>query len=313
MLLTLSGTLSMSATRFVILKIQSCISSTSWTRIVVSMTGSVFTSMVTRQLPVSPNSRKFNDANTRTIEAIQNIIFERLEQEGLTKIRLPLGDPDPNMRHVPIFVSKDLEKRSRIVVIFGEPDQALGNLALRVVNGPGGINKGSMVSIVRDINKQSASTTDDSAPGIVLANVGERWWWPEGKRALTQSASTAIPLPSMVHSGRQHDPLINEIAGSETPEKHIEYIFKEVLSHLVNPAAKLDVIGIGSSAEIIEEYLNHDEHWRLWGHRLNTLSILGGFYNRNRLQITGMMEFLAKASPITVESITFLTKSYSAG
>ena len=79
---------------------------------------------------------------------MEDEIHSRLEKQGLQKVLLPLGATLTD-RHVPIFATPDLKSKSRIVVIFGEPSQDLGVIAGRIANGPGGIDQGSMVSVVR--------------------------------------------------------------------------------------------------------------------------------------------------------------------
>lgn len=226
---------------------------------------------------------------------MEKIIFERLEKEGLDKVTLPLGT-SPTKPHAPIFVSRDLTQKSRIVVILGEPTQDLGMLAGRVANGPGGVNKGSMVSVVKALKAQSTSITDLASPGIVIANMGQRYWWPEGNRAITLVATGAIPMPSMVHVGRKYIPSVNDIPGSESPLKHVESIFQDVLANLAPHDAKIDVIAIGDSCEVFEKFLDDAKNWETWGPRLNAAVLLGSCYTENKLRNIDLKEFLAKVS-----------------
>lgn len=229
------------------------------------------------------------------VDALRKIIFERLENEGLEKVNLSLGTPSTEP-HVPIFVSPDLKEKSHVVIILGEPTQDLGMLAGRVANGPGGLNKGSMVSVVRALKEQVASSTDSSSPGIVLANMGQRYWWPEGKRALTLVDSAAIPLPSMVHAGRRYIPTVNDIPGSETPLSHVETIFKEVISASVAEDAKISIIAVRESCEVVEKFLDIKQNWDTWGTRLNAMVLLANVYTTDHLTNTDLKEFLAKVS-----------------
>lgn len=229
------------------------------------------------------------------LDALRKVIFERLENEGLEKVNLPLETPSTEP-HVPIFISPDLKEKSHVVIILGEPTQDLGMLAGRVANGPGGLNKGSMVSVIRALKEQVASSTDSSSPGIVLANMGQRYWWPEGKRALTLVDSAAIPLPSMVHAGRRYIPSVNDIPGSETPINHVETIFKEVLSASVAEDAKISIIAVRESCEVVEKFLDNRQNWDTWGTRLNAMVLLANVYTTDHLTNADLKEFLAKVS-----------------
>ncbi|GJC84555.1 hypothetical protein ColLi_07393 [Colletotrichum liriopes] len=224
-------------------------------------------------------------------EAIRDVVHNRLEKEGMRKVPLPL-DTQATSPHVPIFTSANLASASRVVVVFGEPNQDLGTMALRVVNGPGGINKGSMVSVVQEINRQTSSSSDSSAPGIILANTGELWWWPEGKKALSPTSATAIPQKSMVHHGRAFNPKVHSISKNESPEAHIRYVFNEVLLTLVLPTARLDIVGIGLGADHATRALDNPDTWSVLGHRINTLSLLGSTTSIDELSYEPFKEFL---------------------
>ncbi|KAK1656269.1 Arb2 domain-containing protein [Colletotrichum phormii] len=226
-------------------------------------------------------------------EAIRDIVHGRLEKEGLNKTLLPLG-AEPTSPNVPIFTSPSLASASRVFIIFGEPSQDLGNLALRVVNGPGGINKGSMVSVVQEINRQRASPSDNGPPGILLANTGELWWWPEGNKALSPTSAMAVPRKSMVHHGRANNPKYHAIPKNESPEAHIAYVLNEVIPSLLSPTARLDIIGIGLGADYATRELDTSETWSTLGHRINTLSLLGSTINVEELTHESFKEFLPR-------------------
>ncbi|OHE99823.1 Arb2 domain-containing protein [Colletotrichum orchidophilum] len=236
---------------------------------------------------------RVNDRQRFHFNAIRDIVHARLEKEGLSKVLLPLGT-EPTSPRVPIFTSANLGTASRVVVIFGEPSQDLGNSALRVVNGPGGINKGSMVSVVQEINRQRACPSDDGPPGIILANTGELWWWPEGKKALSPTSALAVPRKSMVHHGRANNPKYHAIPKNESPEAHIAYVLDEVLPYLVPLAARLDIIGIGLGADYATRALDRPDTWTALGHRINTLSLLGSTTSIDELSHDPFKEFLPR-------------------
>lgn len=198
-------------------------------------------------------------------------------------------------------MSPNITKKSRVVVIFGETHQDLGVLAQRVLGGPGGIDKGSLVSIVKALlQKQSspaaaASTTGD-VPGIILANMGELVWWPKGNRTLSRFAFDWAPMRSAAHIGNYIDPSVNRVPGNETPTAHVKYIFETVIPLLVNTTAGLDIIGLGDGADVVESYLNNDETWTRVGSRLNCFASVGGQFPRWDVKCEGLREFLKDVS-----------------
>ncbi|KAJ3526692.1 hypothetical protein NM208_g11067 [Fusarium decemcellulare] len=222
--------------------------------------------------------------------AVGKVIHDRLEGEGLVK--LPLGaEQSLTEKHCPIFITPSVARTSRIVIVFGEPIQNVGFLAGRIINGPGGITKGSVISLVQALAKQTASANDNTAPGVVLANMGERYWWPDGKRALTTEDSTDTPLPSMVHAGCKYVAELNDIPGSENPLAHMETIFKRVIS--VNREAKIDIIAIGQSCEFVLKFFEERLNWDRWGHRLGGMLFLGAVYKTDNLANQDFKDFLA--------------------
>lgn len=193
----------------------------------------------------------------------------------------------------------ELESKSRVVAIFGEVNKPLGLLAGRVANGHGGINKGSMVSVVKELKAQRSTAEDDTPPGIVLANVAQLYWWPDEKRALTVGGSSWIPLPTLVHSGRRYVKELNQIEQHETPEMHIQYLFDEVLAKKVGETAVIDVVSIGMTCELVESFLGQDKNWETWGHRLSSVLLMDTVHEMKELTNTGFKDFLAKVWTLT--------------
>ncbi|KAI8195803.1 hypothetical protein K4K49_007699 [Colletotrichum sp. SAR 10_70] len=226
-------------------------------------------------------------------EAIRDVVHERLENLGMSKTLLPLGTPATSP-HVPIFISANLSTASRVVVIFGEPCQDLGNVALRVANRSGGIDKGSMVSIVRELLKQRSSAIDASPPGIILANAGELWWWPEGQKPLSPVSACAVPMASMVHHGRAHNPKVHAIPKNEHPLAHIEYILNEAVPAITAATASLDIIGVGLSADHIMKALDSHVTFDAIGKRINTLSVIGCSTSADELSHEPLKDLLVR-------------------
>ncbi|KAK0730032.1 Arb2 domain-containing protein [Lasiosphaeris hirsuta] len=225
-------------------------------------------------------------------EAIGKIISSRFDAEGFERVLLPFGTTDPNQPHVQIRVSPDLDKKSRVIVIFNDSSQEFGVIAFGVIDGRGGVNKGSMIDLVRALKKQKSSASDSSPPGIVIANMGELWWWPEGHRALTPTGRHNIPMNSAVHYGRYHDEAKNGIPENRTTLEHARHIFEKVLPAMMGKDAKLDVIAAGNASDNVEAYLNDDKVWAEVGDKMNSMAILGGFYDPAHFKCEGFKTFM---------------------
>ncbi|KAF4954736.1 hypothetical protein FGADI_5034 [Fusarium gaditjirri] len=238
----------------------------------------------------------FSSKNSRVNErqrfhfnmALEDIVHDRLEKEGLKKYHLL---PE-NKQQSPVFVTPNIAKTTRIVVVLGEPTKDLGWIAGRVANGPGGLAKGTMISVVQTLAKQAASPNDPEPPCVILANMGQRFWWPEEQRALTIEAAADVPLPSLVHSGRRFIKELNEIPGSETPLAHMTTVLNKVME--VNKDAKVDIIAIGQSCEVVLQFFENEKHWSQWGERLGGMLFMGTVFATDLLVNAEFKEFLAK-------------------
>lgn len=244
---------------------------------------------------------------------VSQLIHPRLEALGLTKVALPLGTPTSEP-HVPIFVSPGLKSKKRVVLIVGESEQELGVIAHRVIGGAGGVDKGSMVDIARAIlqgdhgNDQNHDEEEshaggtgpgaaNSAPGLVLANTGELWWWPEGGRGLTPRASHGAPMRSAVHWGRFGGGGANAVPRNGTPAAHVRCVFEQVLggdAGLVAADAVVQVVGVGDGAVAAQRVLDGD--WARWGGRVGCLAMCGGGLDVDSVRDGGFRAFLREVS-----------------
>lgn len=133
--------------------------------------------------------------------------------------------------------------------------------------------------------------------GVVVANPGQLWWWPEGGRGLTLSARFAVPMQSAVHRGRAYDARLNAVPGHETVERHVKSVFEEVLGRMVRRDAKLAVVAVTDVADEVERYLDDEDNWKVWGPRMESLALLGNFYGTTeKIKCEGFETFLAEVS-----------------
>lgn len=182
-------------------------------------------------------------------ECIQRIVVSRLEEIGLSTLRLPLNS-QPNDKHVPILVSPNLRTASRIILILGSPDQELGIWTYRSI-AEQSINRGSMVEIAQEI----LTTKPDTA--LVIANMGQLVYHCGSGRAMSQRTWFALPVETAAHPPPRQT-WRNLIARNMNWREHAKCIFEDVLapeSNMVNPEAKIDIIGVEEGGLGAVEYL----------------------------------------------------------
>lgn len=228
------------------------------------------------------------------LDAIRTIIHERLEALGLRKTAVPAVEPDSGSKHVDIFISENLKDAETVFIVFGECTKDLGLVAGRIAGGSGGINKGSMVGAVKALHHHAAT-------GIILANMGEPYWSPEYKRAMTATAGQAVPMPSLVHMAIKYNPQVNDVPGSESPLCHARTIFNTAVAEYANKTAKINIVAVGDSCEVVASLLDEEQIWTEWGPCLQgALFYSPAFYHEPKQ--AGLKAFLAKVAHITIHN-----------
>ena len=161
---------------------------------------------------------------------------------GFETVLLPLGATETD-NHVPILVSPNISSRKRVIVVFGERNQDLGIFSYRVI-GDDGLNVGSCFNLVNAVQQGPAATSDDSVPGIIIANPGQLLWHRGGGRAVTATEWQNLPRASAVDEPFRVDEVQNRIPSNGNFQEHVNYVFEHVLPAKLNPDAKLDLIGL---------------------------------------------------------------------
>lgn len=215
----------------------------------------------------------------------RNIVSERLRGLGLIELRLPL-EASKNEKHIPILVSEDLARKKHVIVFFPDRHNDPGILAYRVA-GQEGINKGSLVDMIKAIVSHSSSVPDGvseigdqqwEAPGIVIANSSQNIWYRADGRAVSDREWHNLPRPSAVHEAMRIDPVKNKIEGLRDFREHVRYIFEHVLSSddnrkpVCHPEAKFSFIGqeyVGSEAM---QYIA--KNWFGWRDRVSCMCLI---------------------------------------
>ncbi|OWO99706.1 hypothetical protein B2J93_9456 [Marssonina coronariae] len=233
---------------------------------------------------------RFNDLQRESMnEAIRNIISDRLQGLGLETVFLPLGAA-ANEPHLPIFVSKGLEKKKHVIVLFYEHVQDIGIFAHRVIGGKGGINEGSAVNFVKYVQSQTFSTENTDSPGIILANTGQlRWWF-------------SLPQKSAVEPPYRFQPSKNSIPGNTTTYEHISTIFNSVIATLAHPVAKLYLIGVSDGAVQLSHFLNDPSNFLLHGPRIAALVTLDSYFHAHEIHNPAFATFLQNRGRAYVRS-----------
>lgn len=227
------------------------------------------------------------------LAAIRREVYSRLTDLGLNVVRLPLGAEETD-KHVPIFMSENIRKKKRVIILFYEYSEDLGIFAYRIVGGKGGINKGSAVNFVKYAQSLPSNPENNDPPGIILANMGQLLWYRRGKRAVTWKTWHSLPQRNAVSGPLRMDPVKNRIPGNAGPSEHVNYIFNTVVKDLLDPMAVLDVIGVSDATDEVVQFLNNPKNWQAFGARLSGLALVAPFYLLSDLKNPDFRTWLRK-------------------
>ena len=188
-------------------------------------------------------------------------VSKRLSSVGLETYRLPLRATEAEP-HVDILVSRNLEAKKRVIVVFGERALEAGIFSYRVI-GDEGINTGSAVDFVKsilqgprsDANGSFPKVSEEQTPGIVIANPGQLYWYRGGKRAVTWSEWQGLPRQSALHEAYRVDETKNKIPGNGDYEDHVISVFHGVLEETLAQDVKIDIIALEQTGAAVLKYL----------------------------------------------------------
>jgi hypothetical protein len=227
---------------------------------------------------------------------IRKEVTARLLGAGMSRFHVPFESP-AGCPHTHILISSNLHTTSRVVILFNEDFQDLGILALRVIGGPGGINKGSAVNFVRALQRQRCSAEDGSPPGIIIANCGQLMWSRRVEQPMTRVSWSSQPQPSSVHNPKVFDAEKNTIPGNRNAVEHIDYVMNTFVRATVKKNVKLDVVAVSGGCDKFIDFLEVQANWERWAPQLNSLSMLAPYHRIELLKNDELKKFLLKVCP----------------
>lgn len=213
--------------------------------------------------PLASSNREL----THVSACIRQFVQTRFLSSSLLLTRVPFT-ASPTDPHIPILTSKNLPTATRTILFFGEESQDLGIFAYRTI-GQKSNAAGSALDFVSVIQSSKDS------PGIIIANMGQLLWYRRGRRAVTRMSWSALPRKSGVADPMRINPVKNRVPGNEDMAAHVKYVFEKVVPKMVNPSAKLDIIGVGDGALEVVAYLQTE--WAKWKERVQAIAVGTGY------------------------------------
>ena len=214
---------------------------------------------------VTTNDR-YNDVREEAVNiCIRDELVTRLSSLGIKRLWLPALTneiPSASTRPtMPILATelKALQKAERVVVVVSSLMQDLGVWDWKSTRGEAGIEAGTVISFVKDLLSRAFARKGDDVNGVeqsldglaagstafVMPNPGQLLYSYRHKRAMTLDSWNALPRPSALHMPPLIDEQMNRVAGSETAEKHLKYVFDNILANEAFIARKAEVFLVG--------------------------------------------------------------------
>lgn len=176
----------------------------------------------------------------------------------------------------------------------GDSSKALGIIDERIIDGKGGIEKGTVIPLIKGLCASNAMPT-----AVIVANPGQLYWWPAGRKPITANASNELRLPSLLHFGRSYHPEINDIPGHRSPEEHLQSVMADVVARMIPGLKRLSVISQGSGCDATLKYF--DANWQTWSSTLSTIVCCGPTMSASCFTSEPFKEFLGNVCiPLSV-------------
>jgi hypothetical protein len=188
---------------------------------------------------------------------IRDEVSQRMTALNMSLLYLPqmTAAKPTTEQHLPIYTTnlEELKCKSRIVVVVPDNHSELGTWAFGDTLDEPGLEVGSAISLTRLI-----AWHEQNAPGLIIMNPGEMYFSHEFNRPMTLQAWQDRSRASPYHPMPRIDDQWNRIPGNESPEKHVQYVFENIVNNkkFANPDAKIDVIGVKDGGEIALAYLD---------------------------------------------------------
>lgn len=217
--------------------------------------------------------------------------MKRLLGIGTKLLKLPQTS-SKSSPHSIIAATEKFEEAVHVVLLMGDSSRALGVIDERIMEGKGGLAKGSVIPLIQGL---CAST--DLPTAVVLANPGQLYWWPAGRKPITVNASNELRLPSLLHYGRAYHPEVNNIPGHISPEEHMQTVMTDIIARMIPGLKRLSVISQGTGGEVTLKYF--DANWDEWSSRLSTIICCGPTMPADCLTSEPFKDFIARVCTFT--------------
>jgi hypothetical protein len=221
---------------------------------------------------ITTNDR-YNDCHQQSVKScISNEIIDRLYKLGVEQVWLPdLNTSKPASKTgptMPILTTEPIKLKNakRIVVIVNRTTEDLGIWSWKIARGDEGIEAGTILSFVKDMQARAkANGVDEADIAILMLNPGQLLYSYKHHEAMTTSSWQNMTRPSALHMAPVVDEQANRTEGNSTSEEHLRWVMKNVVDDedWVARDAQLFFIGVGDGGMELLQMLDEECKSRL--------------------------------------------------
>ncbi|GIZ38689.1 hypothetical protein CKM354_000209600 [Cercospora kikuchii] len=252
----------------------------------------------------------------------KEIAAELKEKHGITELFVTGADGTeisssrPSGQNVSVLTTNvsELAQKRDIIIIVGESGQDRGVWAWRIVQREGGIDGGSLTGLASKVVARVAQPTEGmgrldqgeqvqtdgqklEAPGIIVLNPGQLLYSHGLGRNLTVASWQSRPRPTATSEPYKVEPKHNSIPGHETPHKHVQTTFRNILPQIIAEDARLHIIAIGdgttATIDTIDQIMLIRGHISIGGGVLGTVALLDAKHEHEKIASLLLKRYLA--------------------
>lgn len=211
-------------------------------------------------------NERYNDTFKEAfLQCVRTEVLKRLAALNIKPFYLPqlTTDEPVNEASLPILMSppEKMRKCEQVILINNSIQDDLGIFSYRIATHEGGIEAGSVISLIRNVLKRASPDGDPhnpAAPGFIILNPGQLLYSYRQERAMTTPSWNALPRASGVHDGTRIHPTLNRMDGNHDAQAHVNFVFENVISNnrIVSRDAYIFCIARDLGAEHLAEYLD---------------------------------------------------------
>ncbi|TKA23956.1 hypothetical protein B0A50_06462 [Salinomyces thailandicus] len=276
------------------------------------------------------NERANQVRKERLHECVRQSVLASLAAQGVDQVYVygaEVSMEKPQGPHTSILATnlERLKTKRDVLIVVNEDMQDLGIWAYRLLMREAGIDGGSAVGLVKQLQSWGVvsdsdddgparvsmigralkklkldgaepETDNDNVPGLIVLNSGQLIYSHEHNKAMSQADWLGRPRATALTDHYRIDETHNRVPGHKTAEEHVANVFEHVLPALTRADVRLYVVGLSEGGEAVLKYLDAKflaDRQDPIGNKIEAIALMQPTHNPSQLQSAALATFLA--------------------